>query len=609
LINTLTIDTAVDAAVIRTLKNFTKSRLGCRIMMLYQSIYCFLLLGLNLLFSSAYAALNLDYSNQITHRFTHELAVYLPEKASEIGFTDYDDRAGNMTADFDEKLLCFYQSWHKKLLNLASLTHTHDDLIDLKLLSDYVQNQINEIKLNHAENVIPFVSGTQVVFQNLKTLINAQTNQARKTNAVKRFHAYVQSNFLYHNQAYIEAGIQKYAQDKAYYPGREQLHAYLTNSPIYIDAVKQLLESSNEQGWERDFVEYQAQAEAFDAFVREVLLPHAQQISAMPEALYRQQLQNYGVKEADVDTMISVGQRDYAALYQEYQVLAQKIAVKYHLDNATPQAVIAFLKREQIISPKDVMALYKKASIEIEGIINTHHILTLPSEPLNIRLGTLAESKAMPAPHIYMPPRINNEGMAPEFIIPMKAEGLPYDDFTYLSITIALMAHEGRPGHDLHLRRVLSPPMSLVRASYAENPVNHEGWALYAEDLIYPYVDIEAQFGIVQMRLLRIARYFLDPLVQQNKATEADVIAVLHDELGISQALAEVEYQRYAYIAPAQATTYYHGLLKIRALKKALTEDIGELSSQCFHDTLLSFGLMPTEYVFELKERFKSCKV
>jgi uncharacterized protein (DUF885 family) len=578
-------------------------------MMLYQRITCFLFLGLNLLFSSAHASINLDDSNQITHRFTHELAVYLPEKASEIGFTDYDEKAGNVTADFDEKLLGFYLGWHKKLLNLASLTHTHDDLIDLKLLSDYVQNQINEIKLNHAEKVIPFVPGTQLVFQNLKTLINPQTNQARKISAVKRFHAYVESNFLYHNQAYTEAAIQKYAQDKAYYPGREQINNYLANSPIYIEAVKQLLESSNEQDWERDFVEYKAQAEAFDAFVREALLPNAQQTSAMPQALYRQQLENYGVKEADVDTMILVGKRDYAALYQEYQVLAQKLADKCHLDNATPKAVIAFLKREKMTSPKDVMALYQKTAVEIEGIINTHHILTLPREPLNIRLATLAESKVMPAPHIYMPPRINNEGMVPEFIIPIKPEGLPYDDFTYPSITVALMAHEGRPGHDLHLRRVLSSDMSLVRASYAENPVNHEGWALYAEDLIYPYVDVEAQFGILQMRLLRIARYFLDPLVQKNQATEADVIAVLHDELGISKALAEVEYQRYAYIAPAQATTYYHGLLKIRALKKALKEDIGELSPQCFHDTLLSFGLMPTEYVFELNERFKSCKV
>ncbi len=253
------------------------------------------------------------------------------------------------------------------------------------------------------------------------------------------------------------------------------------------------------------------------------------------------------------------------------------------------------------------MSLYQKTSDEIESIIKAHHLLSLPNELLKIRLATLAESKAMPAPHIYMPPRINHAGMTPEFIVPTALKGLPYDDFTYPSITVALMAHEGRPGHDLHLRRVLAPEMSLVRAAYAENPVNHEGWALYAEDLIYPYASLEAQFGILQMRLLRIARYFLDPMIHKNQATKADVLHVLHEELGISQALAEVEYQRYAFIAPAQATTYYHGLLKIRTLKKNLTEEFGELSPQCFHDTLLSFGLMPTEYIFELRERFKAC--
>ena len=578
-------------------------------MMLYQKITCFLLLGFNSLSTVVYADTELERSNQITINFTHELATFFPEKASEIGLTEYDDKAEKLTPDFDEKLLSFYQGWYKKILNLASLTNTHDGFIDLKLLNEYVQNQIKTIKLNHAEKVIPFIPGTQIIFYHLKTLMNTQGNQARQLSAVKRFHAYVDAKALYHYQTYIEATIQKYAAHHAFYPNVEALNAYLNNSPVYVAAVKTMLESTNESGWHEDFSTYAADAARFDAFIRETLLPYAHQTPGMPQSLYRQQLKDYGVKGADVDAMILVGKRDYAALYQDYQALAEKIADKYQLDNQSPKAVIDFLKQKKITSPTDVMALYQNTASEIEAIITAHQLLTLPDEPLKIRLASLAESKAMPAPHINMPPRVNHEGMVPEFVIPTQLESLPYDDFTYPSIAIALMAHEGRPGHDLHLRRVLSPKMSLVRASYAENPVNHEGWALYAEDLIYPYVDMEAQFGILQMRLLRIARYFLDPLVQQNQATKSDVIAILHDELGISKAFSEVEYQRYAYIAPAQATTYYHGLLKIKALKKALINELGELSPQCFHDTLLSFGLMPTEYVFELKERFKRCMI
>ncbi len=575
--------------------------------MLYQKIVLFFFLGLSVVSSPVYAESELDRSNQITNTFTHELAVYLPEKASEIGFTQYDDKVGRLPIDFDEKLLAFYQGWYRKLLNLASLTNTRDGFIDLKLLNDYVQDRIKEIKFNHTEKVIPFVPGSQVIFQNLKNLINPQTTETRQKSAVKRFHHYVEFNFLHNHQMYIEAMIEKYAKHTAFYPSQAEISNYLANSMIYVDAVKTLLESTHETGWEEDFIAYQKQVLIFDQFIREALLPHAHEVPGMPKTIYRQKLKSYGVKEADIDGMIRKGQQDYAKLYQDYQFLAQKIADKYLLEDTTPKAVIAFLKREQITKPADVLALYQKASADIEEIINTHQILTLPSESLKIRLATLAESKAMPAPHIDMPPRINNEGMVPEFVIPTSLEGLPYDDFTYPSVTVALMAHEGRPGHDLHLRRVLSPDMSLVRASYAENPVNHEGWALYAEDLIYPYVNIEAQFGILQMRLLRIARYFLDPLVQENKATEADVIAILRDELGISEAFARVEYQRYAYIAPAQATTYYHGLLNIRKLKKTLTDELGELSPKCFHDTLLSFGLMPVDYVLELKGRFMQC--
>ncbi|MDF1678665.1 MAG: DUF885 domain-containing protein [Legionellaceae bacterium] len=577
-------------------------------MKLYQKTLFCLSLVLNLTSTPLHADTEeVERSNQITMQFTHELAAYLPEQASEIGFSEYDDKTSNISPDLDDKLLSFYQGWYKKLLNLSYLTNTHDGFIDLELLSDYVQNQIESIRLNRSEKVIPLIPGSQLVFESIHTLINAQTSDARKSAAIKRFHRYVDSEFLLANQQYVENIIQKYPSNDALYPSIDALNHYLESSPVYVDAIKQLLESTNDTTWQDDFTQYQTQVIAFDAFIRKVLLPHARHTSKIPKALYRQTLKSYGLRDANIEQMIITGKKDYAALYQTYEALAKQIADKYHLPSSTPKAVIAFLKQQQFTSPEDVLALYQTTSAQIEAIIEANQILTLPKEPLKIRLATLAESKAMPAPHIYMPPRVNNTGMTPEFIVPTALKGLPYDDFTYPSITIALMAHEGRPGHDLHLRRVLSPEMSLVRASFAENPVNHEGWALYAEDLIYPYVDIEAQFGILQMRLLRIARYFLDPMVQQGLASRNDVINYLHHEIGISRAFAEVEYQRYAYIAPGQATAYYHGLLKIKALKTALTETLGDLSPKCFHDTLLSFGLMPTEYVWDLKAHFKHC--
>ncbi len=293
-----------------------------------QKINHALFLGLSLYISNSYADIELERSNQITSQFTHELAIYLPEKASEIGFSEYDEKACKPTVDLDEKLLSVYQRWYKKLLNLATLTNTHDGFIDLKLLNEYIQNQIKVLRFNHAEKVIPFMPGTQVVFQHLKFLMSPQANDARKASAVKRFHAYVVSDTLNRYQQYIEAALRKYPADKALYPSFEELSYYLQNSPIYLHAVKELLQDSGRDGWKNDFTQYEKQAEAFDLFIKETLLPHARQTPAMPEALYRQQLKNYGVKEANPEAMIAVGKQDYALLYQEYQALAQKIAKK-----------------------------------------------------------------------------------------------------------------------------------------------------------------------------------------------------------------------------------------------------------------------------------------
>jgi uncharacterized protein (DUF885 family) len=136
--------------------------------------------------------------------------------------------------------------------------------------------------------------------------------------------------------------------------------------------------------------------------------------------------------------------------------------------------------------------------------------------------------------------------------------------------------------------------VSLIRARYAFNNVNVEGWALYAEDLVYPYLTKSQQLVALQTRLWRIARTFLDPEIQTGKTQPKDVTHVFVDQLGVSPEMAQLEVERYTFEDPGQAPSYYYGLLKLRALRDKVGGTKGP-ALKCFNDAVLSVGLLPMD--------------
>ena len=483
-----------------------------------------------------------------------------------------------------------------------------NDLLDCELLSKYIKDRINEINVTQQEKIIPFIPGSKTILGSLNKLNKSQYSFARKKASIHRFHAYVSSDFLNHAEEYMLAAINKYPDDKAVYPYQQQVQAYLNTSKEYVKSTQRLLEKFNDSSYKKDFVKYTQQVAKFDKFIRTKILPKARLTPAWPSAAYRQLLANYGIENINFDEMIKQGQRDFAKVYIQYQDLAEQIANNYNLQEKSPLAIVKFLKRNKIMSPDKVLKLYQDTSIELDKLIRKNELITLPDSPLKIRLSGPTESKMHPAPRIIVPPRVNPKGLVPIFVVPVSNSGLPYDDFTYPAVTTALLAHEGRPGHDLQFRNIHTAHVNLIRGYYAKHSAETEGWALYAEDMIFPYVGVEEKFGILQLRLQRIARYFLEPLIQLNKITKNEVIDILHNQVGLSKELAEVEYKRYTYLLPGQAPTYYYGLLKIQELKAQLTDQYGSLNEKCFNDTMLSFGMIPVKYVYRFADKFKQCQ-
>src|SRR3546814_13528119 len=94
--------------------------------------------------------------------------------------------------------------------------------------------------------------------------------------------------------------------------------------------------------------------------------------------------------------------------------------------------------------------------------------------------------------------------------------------------------------------------ISLARTLFAFNSVNVEGWALYAEGEMLPYEPLDGQMIALQLRLLRGARAVLDPLLNLGLIDRESARRVLEVEVGVSQAIAKQELDRYMFNAHGQ---------------------------------------------------------
>ncbi|MFG1591672.1 DUF885 domain-containing protein [Halobacteriovorax sp. CON-3] len=551
-------------------------------------------------------------SDKLAEEFTFALSDLNPEIGSSFGYEQYDKLGTNPRMELDEAYDKLFIQWIEKLEKLEEKTELGNLKVDYEILLSVIKRMKNRVDTSRRLGVIGASNVSESIYQSLFGLINPQSPKHRKEAGVDRFKYYMSEKG---KKSYVMGML---SEEKRYlalykdkiYPFIGEVTKNLENSPAYVAGVKQLLESSGRTDWQKEYELFQKQVLEYDAFIRSEILPYARQNPNLPKELYQIALGDAGV-DIGADELIKIGKKDFDELYKEYQKLASQIAKKNNLKKEDPLSVITFLKKKQVTKLDDVQRLYERAADKLEKIIAENDLVSLPKQKLVIRMAGDAESRAQPVPHLNPPPLIGNDGsIKPEFVVPTSSTGsLPFDDFSYESAATILTAHEGRPGHDLQFSRMLEEKTSLIRARYAMNSVNVEGWALYAEDLVYDYLTLEEKFAGLEMRLWRIARYFLDPSVQLGMASAEDVVEVFHNKLGVSKEMSMLEFQRYAYRSPGQATAYYHGLKKIRGLKASIEKDYGRIKLKCFNDTLLSFGLMPHDLILLFKDKFKSCKI
>ena len=540
-------------------------------------------------------------SNRHAQVLLEIVARYSPESAASLGVEGYDERVFDLKPNYAERAEADFGAAAQKLEGVRTQATDPRVQQDLDILIEAARDQAASSQINR-KHLLPFFDLPQAVFGGFQNLIDERVPKERWQAALVRLRRYVGRENGYEPITVLaRARYEEAAKNPALQgPWVVEAQQYLDNQKRYMDGVEGLLKKSGLKGWQKDMQTLRRQVEEYGAWIRSTVLPRARPTSQLPAEVYANNLKEFGV-EMDPRELIDRATASFVETRAELQSVARQVAAQRGLKSSDYRDVIRELKKERIPEDK-LMSLYRERLARLEEIVRREKIVTLPQREAVIRLATEAESAAQPAPHVDPPRLVGNTGEPAEFVLPTKnpnaKPGAEMDDFTYDAVSWTLTAHEARPGHELQFAKMLERGVSTARVVFAFNSANVEGWALYAEAQMKEHLPMEGQVGVLQLRMMREARAFLDPMLNLGMIQAEAAQRFLMEEVMLSEPMSKQEVDRYTFNMPGQATAYFYGYSKLNALRAkteiALPKRFDQLA---YHDFIIGQGLLPFDLI------------
>ena len=540
-------------------------------------------------------------SNQYTQMLLDVQLKHSPEGGSRQGLAKYDPLITDATRADEIVQRKELEDILANLKKIEAKEKNKDVREDLEILQKTFNLQFRQDGYQLAHKV-QFIDASQAVFGGLRTLLDDQVPAERRPAAVIRLRKYagVEPGFKPFADVLKQRVMEQMAKPGVVYPSSMEIETELGRDKNYVDGIGQLFRKYKLTGWEEPFAKLQQQLAEYDTWIRATVMPKARSDFRLAPEEYALSLESYGV-DLPPAQLAEMAHKAYTDDQAEMTTLAAQVAKEHGWKLTDYRDVIHELKKTQITGDA-ILPFYKARLKAIEDIIVAKNLVTLPARPAIIRLATAAETAQQPAPHMSAPALLHNTGQKGEFVLPLNipsatgGEEDKYDDFTFDAVAWTLTAHEARPGHELQFDSILEHGVSLVRALYAFNSTNVEGWGLYSEWVMQPYEPVDGQLLTLQLRLLRDARAFLDSELQAGKVTPEQADKVLENDVALSHAFATEEVERFTFRSPGQANSYFYGYTKLLQLRKDTEAALGpKFDQKKFHDFLLAQGLLPPD--------------
>jgi hypothetical protein len=555
---------------------------------------------LSLVFVTASAQDWVKESNEYTSVILKAQSQFQAEGASSLGLDEFDESIMDLGPDLfarttavDEALVEQTREWLRTAENPKVIQ-------DLNILQQALEDGIHSATLNH-QYMLPYYNLSQTMYYGFRALLDPRADASRYPAALTRLVKYTgqAEGFTPITELAKQRTAERFSVPGLLGPYQGELERDLDNVVRFAGGLKQIFEASGLEGYQQDLDVLLAQLDDYSEWLKAEMTPRARKDHRLPPELYADNLKNFGVRDNPED-LIRAAQFGFEEIRGQMRSLARQIAAQRGWENGELMHVMAELKKEQI--PADqILDVYKSRLAAVEEMIREFDIITLPERNASIRLATEAESASIPAPFMSPPQLVGNTGQYGEFVLvqsnpSLEGEDSKMDDWNHESVTWALTVHEARPGHEMQFAALVENGTSLARSTYAFNSANVEGWGLYSEAIMMEHLPLEGQLFTLFARLQRAARMFMDPMVNLGQLTPEDAVDFMVNQIGLSKAMASSEADRYAFLAPGQATSYYYGYRNLQRLRTEVEMTLGDRFNQReYHDFILQQGLLPPE--------------
>lgn len=523
-----------------------------------------------------------------------------PEGAGNLGVDGLDENITDLSPGIQERA--------RRIISdvVAELERRLADETDLKVRQDLgiliksAKDRLHTQKLEE-QFMLPYMNVSQNIFRGLRAIIDEQNSRDRYPAAVVRMEKYagIADGYEPFTELARRLSEERFGDEGLVGPYRGEVEQDLERAETFVTGIEELLAGTDLQGWEASYATLAGQMREYHDWVRAEILPRARDDFRLPAVMYQDALKNWGV-EASPEALIEQATKGYMDIRNEMEALAPIVALKMGYDTDDYREVIGLLKKNGSIDGDKLLDHYHSVLRDIEEIIEREKMVTLPDRDAGIRIASAAETAQQPAPHLQPPRLIGNTGEYPFFVIPLLTQNedgsWQQTDDTYEAGAWTLTAHEARPGHEMQFSSIVESGVSITRAVFAFNSANVEGWGLYAEAIVRPYLPVEGQLISLQYRLMRAARMFLDPMLNLGLITPEEAKRLIMDDVAIGESWAQNEIERYTYRMPGQATAYYYGYNKMQALRAQTELKLqGAFDQQAFHDFILDQGMLPPD--------------
>src|SRR6266436_3380025 len=341
-------------------------------------------------------------------------AKFAPELAARTGVAGIDDRISDFTPGRRQR------QRQAILQAVSALEDRQESERDpnvneaLAILIEAGRRQIRGSELQESLQV-SYLNLPRLIFSSVHALLDPQIEADRRPAALIRVRKYAGLEPGFQPAVQLaEAETREGLQKGLLPPSRIEVENDLQTSQFLIDGIDKLFAEYKIAGAEQPVATLHRQLEDYANFVRAEVLPKAREDFRLPRELYEFQLRQIGV-DIGGEELAERAHRGFVQIQGEMQRIAARVAQQRGLPSGNYRDVIRELKKSQIPDDK-VLDFYKKRLAQIEEIIRSHHLVTLPARAARIRLGTPAENAQQPAPHMVPPRLIGNTGEQGELV-------------------------------------------------------------------------------------------------------------------------------------------------------------------------------------------------